>query len=130
MMWKVAAAIVAALLIAGCLRTERMRPSENGVWIGVKDKSYDEVWKAANKVIGKRFKVTNADREMGTISATDNKWNFLWNEEVAFFVWPTDNSGVGYSVDVGSYVGSIWKENRQDWKKVIIEDLKKELGAS
>ncbi|NKB57118.1 MAG: hypothetical protein GKS00_12385 [Alphaproteobacteria bacterium] len=129
-MWKSLTVLIAVLLVAGCLRDDRLRPSENGVWIGVKNTSYDDFWKAANKVMAKRTNVAHSDQEMGQIVGRGNKGGGLWNDSVAFFVWPTDNSDAGYSVDVGGYVGSVWSELSPDWKKVIIDDLRKELGAS
>jgi predicted Fe-S protein YdhL (DUF1289 family) len=129
-MYRLLTVLFVSLLIAGCLRTDRLRPGETGVWIGVKDTSYEKVWKAANAVMARRLSVTESDREMGKIVGQDNKGSYLWNETVGFFVWPTDNSDAGYSVDVGKYIGSIWRETEKDWKKIIIQDLKKELGAS
>ncbi len=129
-MQKLLMVVFAGLLIAGCLRTDRLHPGENGVWIGVKNASYEKVWKAANTVMARRLNVVEADQELGSIVGRDNKIGFLWNETVAFFVWPTESSDAGYSVDVGNYIGSVWRETETDWKKLIIEDLKKELGAS
>ncbi len=128
-MQKVLAVLFVGLLVAGCLRTDRIRAGENGVWIGVKNTSYEKVWKAANAVMARRLNVTEADREMGTIVGRDNKSGFLWNQTVAFFMWPTENSDAGYSIDVGNYIGSVWRETEIDWKTVIVDELKKELGA-
>ena len=123
--------LVAGLLVAGCLiQTKPLRTTEYGVWIGVKNTSYDKFMNAANTVMAKRFKVTIPDPEMGTIIGQDGKSFFTYTEKVGFFVWPTDNSDTGYSVDVDSFQGRTWFKDKKDWKKIIIEDLKKELGQS
>jgi len=131
-MLRILTVLVAGLLISGCLlQTKPLRPTENGVWIGVKDTSYDKFWKAANTVIARRFKFTKPDAEMGTIIGQDGEHNFTYTEKVEFFVWPTENSDSGYSVDVDAFQGRKWfRSDNKDWKKVLIEDLKKELGQS
>ena len=123
--------LVGGLLVAGCLlQTKPLRPSENGVWIDVKNASYEKVWKAANTVMARRFKVTKPDPEMGTIVGQNGKYGLSLTEKAAVFVWPTDNSDSGYSVDVDSFSGTAGFGGAKDWKKIIIEELKKELGAT
>ncbi|MDD9907955.1 MAG: hypothetical protein OXT06_30625 [Rhodospirillaceae bacterium] len=107
-----------------------MRPTENGVWLGVKNTSYDKVMKAAGTVMARRFKVTRPDPEMGTIVGQDFKYELSFTKKVKFFVWPTENSDAGYSVDVDSFQGRTWFKDEVDWKAIIIEDLKKELAKS
>ncbi|MDD9914942.1 MAG: hypothetical protein OXT01_09815, partial [Rhodospirillaceae bacterium] len=51
-------------------------------------------------------------------------------KRLQFFVWPTENSDAGYSVDVDSFQGRTWFKDEVDWKAIIIEDLKKELAKS
>jgi hypothetical protein len=132
MVVRVLTVFVAGLLVAGCLlQTKPLRSTENGVWLGVKNTSYDKVWQAANKVMARRFKVTKPDAEMGTIVGQDYAYEISFIEKVEFFVWPTENSDTGYSIDVDSFQGRLWfRDDNKDWKKIIIEDLKKELGQS
>ncbi len=118
-MLRILTVLVAGLLVTGCLlQTKALRPTENGVWIGVKDTSYDKFWKAANTVMARRFKVTKPDPEMGTIVGQDGKYELTYTEKVKFFVWPTESSDSGYSVDVDAFQGRKWfRSDNEDWKK-------------
>lgn len=130
-MLRVLTVLVAGLLISGCLiQTKGLRPTENGVWLGVKNTSYDKVMKAATTVMARRFKVTKPDLEMGTIVGQDFKYDISFTKQVKFFIWPTENSDAGYSIDVDSFQGRTWFQDDKDWKKIIIDDLKKELAKS
>lgn len=130
-MFRVLTVLVAGLMLAGCLiQTKGLRPTENGVWIGVKNTSYDKFWAAANKVMARQFPVLKTDPEVGTIVGQDWKYEFAFTKKVKFFVWPTESSDSGYSVDVDSFQGRTWFEGEKDWKSIIIQDLKKELGLS
>lgn len=80
--------------------------------------------------MAKRFSTTKPDPEMGTIIGQDSKYDIAFTERTQFFIWPTENSDAGYSVDVDSFQGRLWFKDKKDWKKIIIEDLKKELGLS
>ena len=130
-MLKVLTVLVAALLVTGCFRTQSLKPGENGVWIGVKDASYEKVWKAANTVMARHLDVTEMNAETGRIDGVNSKGGKLWNEAVAVFVWPTEDSDVGYGFDVDFLMlRPVLRGNDIDWRKVIIDDLKKELGQS
>lgn len=125
------AVVALGLLAAGCLiQTEPLRPTENGVWIEVKNTSFDKVWAAASTVMARHFEVTEPDAEMGTIVGQDREYFFSYTKKVKFFIWPTESSDAGYSVDVDEFLGRSWYQEPTDWKKVIIEDIRKELGAS
>lgn len=130
-MLKVLTVLTGALLVAGCLATERLKPEGNGVWIGVKDTSYEKVWNAANTVMARHLVITESDSEAGRIDGTNSKGGKLWNEAVAFFVWPTENSDAGYMVDVDfGQIRPVLRGNEIDWQKTIVDELKKELGGS
>ena len=76
--------------------------------------SYDKIMKAANTVLACRFKVTRPDPEMGTIVGQDFKYELSFTKKVKFFVWPTENSDEGYSVDVDSFQGRTWFKDEVD----------------
>ena len=130
-MLKVLTVLVAALLVTGCLRTQSLKPGENSVWIGVKNASYEKVWKAANTVMARHLDITETNAETGRIDGIDSKDGKPRNEAVAIFVWPTEDSDVGYGVDVDFLLlQPFLRGNVVDWRKVIIDDFKKELGKS
>jgi hypothetical protein len=130
-MLKVLTVLVAALLVTGCLRTQSLKPGENSVWIGVKNASYEKVWKAANTVMARHLDITETNAETGRIDGIDSKDGKPRNEAVAIFVWPMEDSDVGYGVDVDFLLlQPFLRGNVVDWRKVIIDDFKKELGKS
>ncbi|MDA0661759.1 MAG: hypothetical protein O3B08_02840 [Proteobacteria bacterium] len=45
-------------------------------------------------------------------------------------MWPTITNDSGYTVYIDSIAGSLHYTGIRDWKKIILEDLKKELGAT
>ena len=122
--------LVAGVLVSGCVTTDSIRISEKGVWIATEKVSYARLWKAANTVMARRLKITEADVETGTIEGVDAKNSLTWDEAVGLLIWPTENSDAGYTVDVDSMVRIMFLHPKTDWRKVIIGDLKKELGVS
>lgn len=130
-MLKVLMVLAGTLLVSGCFATERLKPEGNGAWIGVKNTSYEKVWTAANTVMARHLVITDSDVEAGRIDGRDGKGGKFWNEAVALFVWPTENSDVGYTVDVDfDLLRPFMRGNEIDWQKTIVDDLKKELGDS
>ena len=114
-MLRVLTILVAGLLVSGCLfQTNALRPTENGVWLGVKNTSYDKIMKAANTVMARHFEVTRPDPEMGTIVGQDFKYELSFTKKVKFFVWPTENSDASYSVDGDSFQGRTWFKDEVD----------------
>ncbi|MEX2616730.1 MAG: hypothetical protein WD767_11590 [Alphaproteobacteria bacterium] len=121
--------VVAGFLLAACTTAAELRPREGGVWIPVSGKSYDEVFKAANKVMARHLHIVEADAELGTVKGVTSQNSYFWNEAAGLYVWPTISNDSGYTVYVDSIAGSLYYQGVRDWKTIILDDLKKELGA-
>jgi hypothetical protein len=121
--------IAAVVMVNACTTTDNLRPKEAGVWIPVRNTSYSKVFAAADKVMASHLHVVHSDKEIGTVKGVTSANAYFWKEAAGIYVWPTISNDYGYFVYVDNSSSSLWFEPQQDWKKKIIEDLKKELGV-
>ena len=121
--------MVAGLLLAACSTAAELRPKEGGVWIPASGKSYDEVFKAANTVMARHLHIVEADAEIGTVKGVTSQNAYFWNEAAGLYVWPTISNDSGYTVYVDSIANRLYYPRARDWTTIILDDLKKELGA-
>lgn len=128
------------LLLSGCSTWDDLRPSSKGERVGV-NASYEEVWKAAQAALSKRFETVEGDIETGAVRG-HNGIKFIydikvspWNQAVGIFIWPTEDNDNGYFVDVAAqqswwHFDRIHKEPGPDWKKELLKDIQAKLGKS
>ncbi len=129
-MLKILTLMAAGLILAACSTAAELRPKEGGVWIPAAGKSYDEFFKAANTVMARHLYIVEADSEVGTVKGVSSQNKYFWKEAAGLYVWPTITNDSGYTVYVDSIAGSLFYEQIHDWKTIILDDLKKELGAT
>lgn len=122
--------LAAGLLLAACSTAAELRPKEGGVWIPAAGKSYDDFFKVANKVMARHLYIVEADSEIGTVTGVTSQNKYFWKEAAGLYVWPTITNDAGYTVYIDSIAGSLFFEEIQDWKKIILDDLKKELAGA
>ena len=122
--------VAVAFMATACSTADNLRPQEAGIWIPVRNTSYDTVFEAANKVMAQHLHIVEADKESGSVKGVTSGNAYFWKEGAGIYVWPTISNEYRYLVSVDSIAGGLYYEPLQDWDKTIIEDLKKELGAS
>jgi hypothetical protein len=127
---KILTLLAAGIILAACSTAAELRPKEGGVWIPAAGKSYDELFKAANTVMARHLYIVEADSEIGTVKGVSSSNKYFWTEAAGIYMWPTITNDSGYTVYIDSIAVSLHYTGIRDWKKIILEDLKKELGAT
>jgi len=144
------------LIGSACTTNDNLNAVERGEFLAVKNVSFERVWKAANTVVARNFRIIETDREIGVVKGISGTkefdWDiFFWRQSIALFVWPTESNDFGYTINIDAMPGpplSIVKSlsipvdpkyrpagskppksGAHDWRKTLIEELKKELAA-
>ncbi len=119
--------LFSSLLIAGCATINTPQPGTGGSSFEVRDKSYDEIWKAVVRTAGRSLTIVESTKEAGTLRAEKRAGRFTWGEVVAIFVRPTNNGAPVYTIEVQSLKRSRLQVSGQDWTITIISGIKAEL---
>ncbi len=142
----VMALAMVGLIGSACTTMDNLRPTERGEFLAVKDVSYERLWKAAHTVMARKFRIVESDSEIGVLKGKsgtqEHVWDhFFWRQSVALFIWPTESNDYGYTINIDampgpplSFIDSLsvpvdpYVEG--NWHKILLKELKKELGAS
>jgi hypothetical protein len=140
------ALIAVAMIGSACTTIENLKPAEQGDFLALKNVSYERIWKAANTVMARNFRIVESDSEIGEVTAIsgtqDHVWDYMfWRQSVALYIWPTESNDTGYTISIDTMLGpplsvvdslSIqvdpYPEN--DWREILLKALKKELNSS
>jgi hypothetical protein len=115
-------------LIAGCATVTRVQPG-SGSELTVEGRSYDEVWRAAVKVVSQHVYIApGTDKGRGEIQAASGGGRFLPDQVVGVFIRPPSTPSDRYVVEVVSGKRRSNPLPARNWEQTIIAGLKKELG--
>ena len=93
----------------------------------MRGKSYDDVWRAANRVLARSLTIIESNKETGTLRAEKGVGLATWGEVVGVFIRPQRNDAPVYTVEVQSIKRSMIQLTGQDWTQTIISGIKAEL---
>ena len=114
-------------VITGCASVTRVEPG-GGSQLAVEGRTYDEVWRAAVKVVGHHLRIdAGTDKDRGEIQAAGGGGRFSPGELVGVFIRPANTPSGRYVVEVVSRKRAPVPLTGKDWEKTIIEGLKTEL---
>lgn len=118
---------LAALAATGCATVDSPQAGRGGSQFEVRGKSYDDIWRAANRVVARSLTIVESNKETGTLRAEKGVGLATWGEVVGVFVRPQRNGAPVYTVEVQSLKRSMIQLTGQDWTQTIISGIKAEL---
>ena len=151
------ALVVVGTMGSACTTMDNLNSVERGDFLALENVSFERVWPAANTGMARNFRVVETDSEIGEIrgisGTRDHVWDVMfWRQSIALFVWPTQSNDFGYTINIDAMPGpplslveslsvSVDTEYHpskngpsergpHDWRKILLRELKKELGAS
>jgi hypothetical protein len=116
-----------ALALGGCATIDTLEPG-SGSTFEVRNRSFDQIWKAALTVVTRSLTIVEESRESGTIKAESRAGLATWGEVVAVFIRPPRRGERLYSVEVVSQKRSQVQVTGQNWEPGIVAGIKAELG--
>ena len=120
--------VVGAGMLAGCAATTRVQPG-SGSQLEVQGRTYDQVWRAAVKVVGHYLQIgPGTSKERGEIQAEGGGGRFLPDQVVGVFIKPAGTPSDRYAVEVVSGKRRSGPVPAKNWERTIIDDLKTELA--
>jgi hypothetical protein len=127
-LWIPAVGVAALVALGGCATTSSVQPGGGGTTFVVRDKSYDEVWKAAVATTSRSLTIVESSKDTGTLRAEKGVGLSTWGEVVGVFVRPAAAGAASYTVEVQSLKRNRLQLTGQDWTATIVSGMKAELG--
>lgn len=118
-------------VISGCTTVGSLRPgSEKAHKLIVKGKSYDQIWKAAIKVLSRKLNIVEANKALGIIKAEKGPSLFSWGEVAGVFISPASRRSSQYQIEVLSEKKCKTElfSTQECGTVTIVEQIKLELG--
>jgi hypothetical protein len=126
--WMRVVGVAALVALAGCATTSSLQPGAGGTTFVVRDKSYDDVWKAAVTTASRSLTIVESSKDTGTLRAEKGVGLSTWGEVVGVFVRPAAPGAASYTVEVQSLKRNRLQLTGQDWTATIVSGMKAELG--
>ena len=115
-------------MLAGCATATRVEPG-SGSQLEVQGRTYDQVWRAAVKVVGHYLQIgPGTSKERGEIQAEGSGGRFLPDQLVGVFIKPAGTPSDRYAVEVVSGKRKAGPIPAKNWEQTIIDGLKTELA--
>jgi hypothetical protein len=119
--------LIATLQMLGCANIDRIKPDTGeGSKVTIFRHSYDEIWDAANDVVGSRYTIVESDKSIGQIKAEAKEDTF--GEIVGVFITPNTEGEKKYIVEVLTLLKNRPQIPNQDSEPVLISALKEKLN--
>lgn len=116
------------MMLNACATTETLQPGKSdSAKITIKDKTYDQVWKASVRAMSSQLTIVQKSKENGIIKAEKGVGMATWGEVVGVFISPADKLAEKYTIEVQSYKRSRLQITGQDWTQSIITAIETEL---
>jgi hypothetical protein len=120
-----------SLLLSACspppsLQTNAAGGLGPGSVMTVKEKTYDEVWQASLRAVGKNLTIVESNRTLGTIKAKSPTGPHTWGDVVVLIIRRATPGMTFYKVEVQSEPLLAGSESRY-WEPSILADIKRQL---
>ncbi len=126
MVIRVFAFLLVLVFVSGCSTVDNLGPGR-GSSFSVNDRDYNEIWKAAVKVVGRSLTIVDSDKGSGRIRSEARAGLATWGEVIGVFISPTRSGERLYTVEVLSLKRSQMQITGQNWEPTIIAGIKAEL---
>ncbi len=128
MLNKVLLSILAVMvLFGGCATKDSLIPGTGGSTFEIRGKNYNDIWKAAIKVVSSSLTITEINKDTGVIKAEKGAGITTSGELVGIFITPTIKDAKVYTIEVQSLKRSTLQITGQDWTMTMIAGIKAEL---
>src|SRR5215470_15864114 len=105
--------------ITGCAAVNRVEPG-SGSRLDVEGRTYDEVWRAAVKVVGQRLSISaGTNKQRGEIQAEGGGSRFLPGQVVGVFIKPANTPSDHYVVEVVSHTRGSVPLTGRNWEQTV-----------
>jgi len=118
--------VIISALVVGCATVGSLRPG-SGSTFEIYDRTYEEIWKAAVKVIGRSLTIVESNKKSGVIKAEARAGLATWGEVIGVFIAPARKGEKRYIVEVISLKRARYQITGQNWEPAIIAGIKAEL---
>jgi len=118
--------IFISLSLVSCATVEDLKPG-TGTVLEIKDRDFQEIWRAAIKTASNNLTLVYQNKALGTIKAEARAGMTTWGEVVGIFISPTEPMKGKYIVEVVSQKRSKIQLTGQDWEKAMLAGISAEL---
>ena len=139
------AALIALIALAGCTTVENLKPgvtrpgpeyrrgfikTTEGLAMTVPDRSYEQVWAAAEKAVRMQLTWVDGDPQRGVIRAADNNFLGLSKGFVGVFITRTPMTTSAYTVEVSKILKNRTSADLiQDYEVTILRAIQTDVGG-
>ena len=111
----------------GCSTTDSLKAGAGGSSFEVRGKSYDEIWKAANRTASRSLTIVESNKAAGSLKAEKAAGLATWGEVVGVFVTPSANGSPSYTIEIQSVKRATYQMTGQDWTMTLKSGILAEL---
>ncbi|MNQ64783.1 hypothetical protein D3C85_792180 [compost metagenome] len=115
--------------VAACSTIDGLQPSDSGVTVEIRNKSYNEVWKSSVGAMSSGLAIVEINKSAGIIKSEAPAGMATWGEVIGLFVTPVSTSADSYSIRVVSKKRSTYQITGQDWAPSIAARIQADLDA-
>jgi hypothetical protein len=120
---------IIACVVSACSTLDGIEPSDKGITIDAKNKSYDEVWKSSVSAMSTNLAIVDIDKAQGVIKSEAPAGMGTWGEVVGLFITPTSKAERSYSIHVVSKKRSTFQITGQNWAPSVAARIKADLDV-
>lgn len=120
-------ALLAAVCLAACTSTDNLQLGNGkGANFFISGKSYEQIWRAANKAMSIDMQIVESQKPSGVIKS--RVINGTTGKVVGFFIQPTDERAPRYTITIVSQKPFQTEFVDRDWEPSVWEDFKEALA--
>lgn len=119
----------ACLGVSACSTIVGLQPTDNGVTVEVRNKTYNEVWKSSVSAMSSGLAIVEINKSSGVIKSEAPAGMATWGEVIGLFVTPVSPSADSYSIRIVSKKRSTYQITGQDWAPSIAARIRADLDA-
>lgn len=126
---KVLAVGALCLGAAACSTIDGLQPTDSGVTVEVRNKTYKEVWKSSVSAMSSGLAIVEINKSGGVIKSEAPAGMATWGEVIGLFVTPVSPSADSYSIRIVSKKRSTYQITGQDWAPSIAARIRADLDT-
>ncbi|WP_322846605.1 hypothetical protein [Pseudomonas sp. B33.4] len=120
---------VLCLSVSACSTVDGLQPTDSGVTVEVRNKTYNEVWKVSVSAMSSGLAIVETNKSAGVIKSEAPAGMATWGEVIGLFVTPVSPSADSYSVRIVSKKRSTYQITGQNWAPSIAARIRADLDA-
>jgi hypothetical protein len=119
----------ACLGISACSTVDGLQPSDSGVTVEIRNKSYNEVWKSSVSAMSSGLAIVEINKSAGVIKSEAPAGMATWGEVIGLFVTPVTPSAESYSIRIVSKKRATYQITGQNWAPSIAARIQADLDS-